>query len=127
MNDCLFVPWRALRGLAFTGRYRNYTHADTWYPAWAADGNLYSPWTDGCLLDDGDTHSFDDHHAGYACNSLDWQGRTTATAQAKLVGDDPLALSVVNLTPRISNKNGASDPPGSRYALSLHEATLLAD
>jgi len=26
--------------------------ADTWYPTWAADGNLYTPWTDGSVHDD---------------------------------------------------------------------------
>jgi len=120
MPDCPFPPSRALRGLAFTGRQRNYTNADTWYPAWAADGHLYSPWTDGYLLADGDTRAFDDHHPGYACNSLDWQGRKAATAQAKWVGDDPLALTVVNLPPRVE-----ADPApfGGRYPC----GSLVAD
>eukprot|EP01050_Picozoa_sp_SAG11_P008767 SAG11_NODE_787_length_7169_cov_4.571146_11_plen_322_part_00 len=26
--------------------------ADTWYPSWGADGNLYTPWTDGSVVDD---------------------------------------------------------------------------
>src|ERR1019366_7606894 len=42
-----FEQSRDLAGIAFTGRYAQYGHADTWYPSWAADGNLYSPWTDG--------------------------------------------------------------------------------
>jgi hypothetical protein len=112
MTDCPFAPSAALRGLAFTGRYRNYTNADTWYPSWAADGHLYSPWTDGYLLDDADTQPFDDSHPGYACNSLDYLGRKAATAQAKIVGDDPLALSLVNLTPRIEADPA---PYGGRY------------
>ncbi len=44
------IPFQAsdeIAGIAFTGRYAQYGHADTWYPSWAADGNLYSPWTDG--------------------------------------------------------------------------------
>ncbi len=36
-------------GLGFTGRHANYAHGDTWYPSWAADGNLYSPWADGLV------------------------------------------------------------------------------
>src|ERR1019366_5097166 len=36
-----------LTGIAFTGKHAQNGHADTWYPSWAADGNLYSPWTDG--------------------------------------------------------------------------------
>jgi hypothetical protein len=26
--------------------------ADTWYPTWGANGNLYTPWTDGGVVDD---------------------------------------------------------------------------
>ena len=42
-----FAPSTELTGIAFTGRHAQYGHADTWYPSWAANGNLYSPWTDG--------------------------------------------------------------------------------
>ena len=45
--DCPFPPSETLKGLRFTGRHAEYTGADTWYPSWASDGNLYSPWTDG--------------------------------------------------------------------------------
>jgi hypothetical protein len=44
---CPFPRSESLRGIAFTGRHAEYTQADTWYPSWASDGNLYSPWTDG--------------------------------------------------------------------------------
>lgn len=36
--------------IVFSGRYANYTNADTWYPSWAEDDCMYSPWTDGYLL-----------------------------------------------------------------------------
>src|ERR1035438_3612441 len=45
--DTPFIQSREITGLAFTGRYANYGAADTWYPTWAGNGNLYSPWTDG--------------------------------------------------------------------------------
>jgi len=45
-HDCPFPQSTHLPDLAFTGRYANYTNADTWYPSWASDGALYSPWTD---------------------------------------------------------------------------------
>src|SRR5260370_38846051 len=96
MSDCPCEPSQTLRGLSFTGRYRNGTQADTWYPAWAADGNLYSPWTDGYLLEGAETQPFDDAHPGYACNSLDWQGRKAAAPPAKIVGSDPLAPVIVS-------------------------------
>jgi hypothetical protein len=41
--DCPFEPSDLLTGMTFTGRYANYTFADTWYPAWASDDILYSP------------------------------------------------------------------------------------
>lgn len=46
-TDCRFPKSDTLVGVGFTGRHAEYTGADTWYPSWAADGNLYSPWTDG--------------------------------------------------------------------------------
>src|SRR6266849_691029 len=45
--DCPFEPSKEIVGLIFTGRHVAYTEADTWYPSWAADDTMYSPWTDG--------------------------------------------------------------------------------
>lgn len=95
-RDSPFIP-----GLSFTGRHRNYTNADTWYPSWAEDDNLYSPWTDGYILKTDSCEPFDQSHPGYPCNSLDFMGRKAATAQARIIGDDPLDLTVENLSPRI--------------------------
>lgn len=91
------------RKVQLTGRYANYTNADTWYPSWAEDGHLYSPWTDGYILKDSPStyQDFDDSHPPHACNSVHWQGRVPATAQAKIVGDDPMHLEIVDLPPRI--------------------------
>ena len=67
--------------IGFTGRYATYEHADTWYPSWAPDGNLYSPWTDGRVgIED--------------CSSA---GKDARTGQARIEGDDPLALKVTGL------------------------------
>ena len=45
--DCPFERSETLLGLGFTGKSVNYGAADTWYPSWAKDGKLYSPFTDG--------------------------------------------------------------------------------
>ena len=45
--DCPFEKSTSLTGIFFTGRHSDYQCGDTWYPCWASDGNLYSPWTDG--------------------------------------------------------------------------------
>jgi hypothetical protein len=79
-KDCPFASSPALPGIRFTGRHAEYVNADTWYPSWAADGNLYSPWTDGNV------------------NGLssDSNGDAATTGNATILGDDPLHLSVVN-------------------------------
>ena len=43
--DCPFKPSASFAGVEFTGRHAEYPTADTWYPSWASDGNLYSPCT----------------------------------------------------------------------------------
>jgi hypothetical protein len=79
-DGCPFPQSDDFRGLHFTGRHTEYTGADTWYPSWAADGNLYSPWTDG------NVH-------GLGCSSA---GENAATGHATILGDDPLKLQVVD-------------------------------
>ena len=77
-QDCPFKPSGQFTGLEFTGRHAEYTKADTWYPSWATDGNLYSPWTDGKVN-------------GLGSGS---GGEGATTGQATIVGDDPLKLVV---------------------------------
>ena len=75
-----FPQSESLTGVVFTGRHAEYTGADTWYPSWAADGNLYSPWTDGNV--NGLT-SFSG-------------GENASTGHATILGDDPLKLTVIH-------------------------------
>jgi len=93
--DCPFPPSKSLRGIAFTGRQISYENADTWYPSWAADGNLYSPWTDGNVE---------------GVNSSSGGAKAT-TGQAKIVGDSPLALKVTD----VSTFASSPEPYGGRY------------
>lgn len=78
--DCPFPKSDRLVGVAFTGRHAEYTQADTWYPSWASDGNLYSPWTDGVVNG----------------NSSNSGGTNATTGHATILGDDPLRLVVTN-------------------------------
>jgi len=71
--DCPFKPSTVLTGVVFTGRHAEYTGADTWYPSWASDGHLYSPWTDGEVN-------------GLAIGS---GGDGASTGNATIRGDDP--------------------------------------
>ncbi|NQT03980.1 MAG: hypothetical protein HQ580_18285 [Planctomycetes bacterium] len=73
-----FEQSKELVGILFTGKHSDYRLADTWYPSWASDDNLYSPWTDGKT--DGISSS-----SG---------GPNATTGQAIMIGDDPLNLKI---------------------------------
>jgi len=90
---------KTITGLAFTGRYANYTTADTWYPSWGADDRLYSPFTDTA--------------GGDGVNGVrSWSGGGDAVVgHAVIEGDNPLKLKLVepDLIP------GSPVPYGGRY------------
>lgn len=95
-EDCPFPPSPSLSGIRFTGRHAEYTEADTWYPSWASDGNLYSPWTDGSVN---------------GLSSMSMLGSNATTGHATIVGDDPLKLQVIDQGVFVSDPS----PYGGRY------------
>lgn len=83
-EDCPFERSTDLSGLSFTDRHAEYEKADTWYPSWASDGNLYSPWTDGVVK-------------GLRSDSSDKRTYPEATTgNATIIGDDPMNLKIVD-------------------------------
>jgi hypothetical protein len=84
-----------IQDIEFTGRFANYTKADTWYPSWASDGNLYSPWTDGNIGEAG-------------CSS---GGEKASTGHAKIEGEHPFQLKITNL----GTQKASPAPYGGRY------------
>ncbi len=79
--DCPFKQSTELTGITFTGRHSDYKCGDTFYPSWASNGNLYSPWTDGKT--DG-------------ARSQSWPAKKARTGNAVMIGDDPLNLEIRN-------------------------------
>jgi hypothetical protein len=71
-------------------------HADTWYPSWDADNNLYSSWTDGKV------NNVTSGSGGYG---------HAMTGYATIVGDDPFSLVVQN----VSTYKEPATPYGGRY------------
>lgn len=94
--DCEFRRSADLTGIAFTGRNRAYTQADTWYPSWASDGDQYSPFTDGAVDNI------------FSNSSL---GKDAVTGHARIIGDDPLNLRVLPL----GLHKASAEPYGGRY------------
>ncbi|MGA2985514.1 MAG: hypothetical protein ABSG32_17010 [Terriglobia bacterium] len=80
-SDCPFPKSTDITGVGFTGKHIRYGDADTWYPSWAANGNLYSPWTDG-TVNNIKSSSF---------------GAKATTGYATVIGDDPLHLKVTDV------------------------------
>ena len=78
---CPLEPSKDILGVRFTGRYKEYTQADTWYPSWASDGNMYSCFTDGFV------------EGVFSNSSL----ADATTGMAKIEGDDPVNLKVSSL------------------------------
>ena len=93
--DCPFAASTSLTGFRFLGRWARYSKADTWYPSWASDGNLYSPWTDGRVH-------------GLQCTSF---GKEPSTGSAAILGDDPLNLTIEGQAVYPGNPS----PYGGRY------------
>jgi len=77
-EDIPFEQSKELVGILFTGVHSDYRVADTWYPSWASDDNLYSPWTDG-------------QTDGMRSSS---GGVNATTGQAVMIGNDPLNLEI---------------------------------
>jgi len=86
----------------FTGRHREYTNADTWFRPGHLTGIFILRGRMGTLWM---AHKAISHltrrSLGIRAISLDYRGRKAATAQARIEGDDPLALRIVNLKPRV--------------------------
>lgn len=63
-----------------------YGGADTWYPSWAADGNLYTPWTDGTV-----------NGVRSGSGGKPASGWNSTTGYATVTGDDPFKLNVTKV------------------------------
>ncbi|MGM0573996.1 MAG: hypothetical protein ACQESL_09625, partial [Bacteroidota bacterium] len=107
-DNCPFERSTEIVGVALTKNYRHYklkngsSYADTWYPTWAANDTLYSPWTDGaCPRMDG---SWDQSQSGWINYDKEKVYANTkkvpmqaTTGQAVMAGDDPLDLDIYSL------------------------------
>lgn len=95
--NCPVEASEELAAVVFTGRSADYTYADTWYPSWASDDNMYSPYTDGV--------------AGVWAESRSNLGPKAVTGHAKIEGDDPQALKITAM----GTYPGSAEPYVGRY------------
>jgi len=98
-EDCPFEPSKTFQGVYFTGQHSDYQVGDTFYPSWASDGNLYSPWTDGTT-------------DGIKVSSGGGLATGYRTGHAVMKGDDPMRLSITNTS---DPKQAMAAPYRGRY------------
>ncbi len=101
--DCPFKQSGAFNAIKFLGLKSGYHYGDTWYPTWASNDTLYSPWTDG------KTKRLD----GYTDWSQSWVDKVhITTGQGVIVGDDPLTLKAYSIG---LDKSSPAAPYDGRY------------
>ena len=86
-SDCPFQQSTDFQQIRFLGVKSGFRYGDTFYPTWAEDDLLYSPWTDGVTwrLDGSWEHSGS------------WKVENATTGQAVIEGNDPLNLVAYSL------------------------------
>ena len=92
--ECPFPRSADITGVCFTGRHNHFDVGDTWYPSWAANGNLYSPWTDGSV-NHVNSLSFTSAGLRLTVSKLP-ADQTATTGHATMVGNDPMHLEIID-------------------------------
>ena len=100
-EDCPFEQSKDFNKIKFLGFKSGFRYGDTWYPSWASNDTLYSPWTDG------NTTMRQD---GYPELSHSTASRNL-TAQGFIVGSDPMTLQAYSIGTTVSR----SYPYAGRY------------
>ena len=99
-ESCPFPPSTVITGIALTGRHKAYEKADTWFPSWASDGDVYSPYADGWVK------------GLWSSGGGIWiSDKRPAEGAAKITGNDPMNLQVTPLT----LYHTFAEPYGGRY------------
>jgi hypothetical protein len=102
-EDCPFEQSKAFNAVKFLGIKSGYRYGDTWYPTWASNDTLYSPWTDG------KTKRLD----GYTDWSQSWVDPVhITTGQGVIAGDDPLTVKAYSIG---LDKSSPAFPYNGRY------------
>jgi hypothetical protein len=102
-SDCPFSLSERYNAIKFLGIKSGFHYGDTWYPSWASNDTLYSPWTDG------KTKRLD----GYTDWSQSWVDPVhITTGQGVIVGDDPLNMIAYSIG---LDKSSPAAPYNGRY------------
>jgi len=96
-EDCPFKHSKEFNGIKFLGIKSGFRYGDTWYPTWASNDTLYSPWTDGSTTKRLDGYSDISHSGAGPYNNQCGQG--------VIVGTDPMNLKAYSIGTFIARSN----------------------
>ena len=102
--ECPFPQSESLSRIIFTGQSSDYYVADTWYPSWADDGNLYSGYTDGMV----DSIFSCSDAAALSTIPATKNYPTASTGNGVLIGNDPFNLQIQHLMVDVTRQAGWS-------------------
>ena len=105
-EDCPFEQSKVLTGIKFLGVKSGYHYGDTWYPTWASNDTLYSPWTDG------KTKRLD----GYKDNSQSYGVPAEFPAWLLYSG---------NFWDTVNGEDNGVNPPGGHYGMTFQKIQFL--
>lgn len=107
-EDCPYAQSDVFLGIKFKGKFAAYENADTWYPSWASDDKLYSPYADGKVEGTGVFCTWSGSNRFFAPlgkGDKDNPNYQTITGNVILSGNDPFHLNILPLEPaKHSNK-----------------------
>ena len=104
-SDCPFPQSDAFHQIRFLGIKSGFRYGDTFYPAWAEDDLMYSPWTDGA------TWRLDGSWELCISDCIYLDEKHSSTGQAVIEGNDPLNLVVYSL----GTQRASAAPYQGRY------------
>jgi hypothetical protein len=92
-KGCPFKNSKEIKGVKMLGLKSGFLYGDTWYPSWAEDGKLYSPWTDGNTWQKDGTWS--EISSGY--------GEVATTGHGIIEGDNPMTIRAYSIGSHLSS------------------------
>lgn len=121
-QDCPFERSGSFHAIRFLGVKSGFRYGDTWYPTWAENDILYSPWTDGKTkrLDGGwniVTYMKEFGTQAYFVN-----------IPSKFIGDDGVTMWLLysgNFSLDQNQKPHPVNPPGGHYGMTFQKIELL--
>lgn len=96
LDNCPFKQSESFNAIKFLGLKSGFHYGDTWYPTWAQNDTLYSPWTDGTTMRLDGNYDNSNSAAGPHHNQ---------SATGIIIGSDPMTMKAYSTGIFLSRSN----------------------